>query len=314
VAATTVDNAAGRELLVRLRVSEKAQATLRVTGRGATLVDRRGWVLPGTNRLGVQIPASAGKGNYDLSIGLADSARHRLTLHGGVLVPALTRKDPCLGMATCVDVQLINSVAGAPDGTGRVTSSPSGLDCMYVDGHPDGLSACGAIFRSLTETLIRVGFKAVPADGTDVLCPDAADHYTRIDTTCTATGLSVSGRCEPNSSEPRCVDLRHIAWDFLLKRFTLTVTRNGFGSGVVVGSGSRPTPYWRGSIKCHTRACKLSDVPYGARFTLVAKPDPGSIFLHWLGACASRGETCLLPITQDTTTTATFARPQSPKP
>lgn len=288
---------------MRLRVSEKARAALRITGRGATLVDRRGWVLPGTNRLGVQIPASAGKGKYDVAIGLAASARHRLTLHGGVLVPALTRRAaPCQAMATCVYENVEAARSGYNDGTGRVTSSPAGIDCQFVDGQTDPLTVCSAYIRSLTDDRLQAVLTSAPAPGSDVEC-----EATTRDTPCRQT-LDLGGiHC------PAPCDGWVALEEFQLKRFSLKVSRNGLGTGTVVGRGTSSASTWRGSVNC-VKACAVSKVPYGASFRLTAKPRSGSVFLHWTGACTGQRQACKLTITQDTETAATFVRPPSPKP
>jgi hypothetical protein len=102
--------------------------------------------------------------------------------------------------------------------------------------------------------------------------------------------------------------------DFLLRRFSLTLTRDGFGSGFIIASGSRTLPNWRHAIKCRTRSCTLSDVPYGAKFTIRPLANPGSAFLHWAGACAAQRPLCTLTIAQDTSVNGTFVRSLSARP
>lgn len=302
------DTAQGRQLVVRVRVSERATARLELTRQGTRLVDRRGWVLPGLNTLRVAIPVSARKGMVDLALALADVAGHRLALHGGVLVPSLSRRDPCLGMTTCVLVEVGSSsgpAEGGTDGNGEVTSSPAGIDCRFDDGQPDGLSICRAYFRSLTRPTITLTLMLNPDPGSYVgECPQADSVAGR--------GCSVTHTLSSCGSD-NCYTPNY-ALDFLLRRFSLTLTRNGFGSGRIVAQGSRTFPTWRRSIKCVTKSCTLGDIPYGTAFKVRAAANEGSIFLRWTGACAGRRSPCTLTMTQDTSVGATFVRPVSIRP
>lgn len=308
LSAAAVGNVQGRQLVVRLRASEQALARLRLTRKGATLVDRRGWVLPGANTLRVQIPASARKGDYDLVLTLADAARHRLTLHGGVLVPILTRRDPCFAATTCVQVEVFAASGpgqGYDDGNGEVTSSPAGIDCRFVDGQPDPLSVCRAYVRSLTRPSIQLALTLRPDPGSYVGECSQADALAGRGCTQTHTLTSCGNEScyTPN-----------YAFDFLLRRYSLTLTRDGIGSGRVHGVGSRSLPSWRRTIDCRLRTCTLANVPYGATFALKAIPFAGSGLLRWSGACAVQRQSCSVTITQDTAAGATFGLRPKPEP
>jgi len=291
---------------VRLRVSERAKARLLLTRSGAKLIERRGWVLPGVNTLHVRIPAPVGKGEYDLTLALADATRRRLALHGGVLVPALSRRDACLGTTTCVYVSVGASApesAHYDDGTGEVTSSPAGIDCRFFLGQPDGLSICGAYIRSFSRPSVDVALTLRPDVSSYVgQCPDEA--YSGASRPCNKT-YTIS-----NCKDDPC----YFTYDFLLRRFSLKLTRDGFGVGHVVAYGSRTFPTWRRSIDCRKRSCTLAAVPYGTTFKVRGEPNDGSAFLHWSGACANQRNLCALTITQDTSTNATFVRTLPPRP
>ena len=75
--------------------------------------------------------------------------------------------------------------------------------------------------------------------------------------------------------------------------YTLSVTKNGSGSGMVTGLG----------ITCGAD-CSES-VTAGTPLTLTAAPAAGSTFAGWSGACSGTGS-CTLTVTAATTVTATF--------
>ena len=77
---------------------------------------------------------------------------------------------------------------------------------------------------------------------------------------------------------------------------TLTVTKNGSGSGIV---SSSPT-----GIDCGTDCSQSYSL--GATVTLTASPAPASEFASWGGACSGTAETCQASMTEALSVTATF--------
>jgi glucose/arabinose dehydrogenase len=79
--------------------------------------------------------------------------------------------------------------------------------------------------------------------------------------------------------------------------FSLTVAKNGTGSGTVTSSG--------GSINCGA-TCSTTGVTSGTVSTLSASASSGSTFAGWSGGGCSGTGTCTTTITANTTVTATF--------
>ncbi len=81
--------------------------------------------------------------------------------------------------------------------------------------------------------------------------------------------------------------------------FTLTVSKNGTGSGTVTGSGG-------GTINCGSTC--TATVVGGLPVSLTASAASGSTFAGWSGACASYGSSpaCGITMSASTSTTATF--------
>ena len=77
---------------------------------------------------------------------------------------------------------------------------------------------------------------------------------------------------------------------------TLTVTKNGSGSGIV---SSSPT-----GIDCGTDCSQSYSL--GTTVTLTASPAPASEFTSWGGACSGTAQTCQASMTQALSVTATF--------
>ena len=102
------------------------------------------------------------------------------------------------------------------------------------------------------------------------------------------------------SSVPTDPKLLTLAWVTLPASppsSTLTVLRNGSGSGTVT---SDDTFINCGATCSHTYA--------GGSVTLTATADAGSVFTGWLGACTG-ASTCTLSLTTNATVSATFASP-----
>lgn len=92
----------------------------------------------------------------------------------------------------------------------------------------------------------------------------------------------------------------------------LTVSKTGEGSGTVLGYRTEeiecgeqagcptPKPHW---INCGSQCAAMLD---GARITLRAVPDEGSVFAGWTGACS--GDSCALTVDSDMSVGAVFER------
>ena len=89
---------------------------------------------------------------------------------------------------------------------------------------------------------------------------------------------------------------RSVNAGFVLKRFTLTVTKSGLGHGTVTSSPA--------GISCGT-ACS-SDFVVDTTVTLTAAPTVVSVFTGWAGCDAVNGNVCTVHMTAGRSVTANF--------
>jgi Divergent InlB B-repeat domain len=163
-------------------------------------------------------------------------------------------------------------------GTGRVTSTPAGLDCQG-DGDPDVDTECFADFTIGTDvTLAAAGTGTawyLPCDfGAGNACGLTADRARWA-------AIGFDGQVPAISQVPPTITVR------------FHILKAGSGSGRVQG----------GSIDCGGSCTVLRD--FGARQTLTAMPDAGSRFAGWRSACSSAA-TCTLAVGPVTAVTAAF--------
>ncbi|WP_168058585.1 InlB B-repeat-containing protein [Candidatus Manganitrophus noduliformans] len=150
------------------------------------------------------------------------------------------------------------------NGTGTITSSPAGIDCG---------SSCSAFFNAAT----TVTLTTAPAEDTD---------FTGWSGACTGTGPCVVTMDAAKS----------VTATFTLKSFTLTVAKNGSGTGTVT---SNPA-----GINCGA-TCSAS-FNNGTSITLTAAPSANSIFAGWSGCDSAAGTSCTVTMSAAKSVTATF--------
>jgi PASTA domain/Divergent InlB B-repeat domain len=186
------------------------------------------------------------------------------------------------------------------DGSGRITSSPAGIDCHSSD----LVLACLGTFQE--GTVVTLTF-----------VPDPGSLFTRV----VGGGVSPTGdECQLNvvrlpDGTARCtvdLDMRtfyttSVDAFFNLKSYPLTVVKSGDGAGVVKADRVGPT----GGVDCGTRCSETYE--YGTVVQLTAKPLPGSIFAGWTGPCSGTG-TCTLTMDAPHSVTAAFAPAPAPPP
>jgi hypothetical protein len=166
--------------------------------------------------------------------------------------------------------QLIVNLAG--NGTGTVTSDPSGISCP---------GACAADFATGT----TVTLTATPTNGSTF-------------NGWSGGGCTGTGPCVVAIVGDQTVTATFTAAPVL---FTLTVTKAGTGAGTV--SSDPP-----GITACAT-TCSANFAP-GTIVTLTATPQSGSTFVGWGGACSGTG-LCQVTMDVNRAVTATFDPPVS---
>ena len=152
------------------------------------------------------------------------------------------------------------------DGGGSVTSAPAGISCP---------TTCSATFLSDSQVVLT----AAPAADSNFTGWTGCDSVSGA--TCTVT----------------MANARSVTAIFMLKRFTLSVTKTGIGKGTVTSSPA--------GINCGT-AC-ASDYVINTSVTLTATPALGSVLTGWTGCDAVNSDnTCTVAMTRARTVTADF--------
>jgi hypothetical protein len=160
------------------------------------------------------------------------------------------------------------AVVKAGSGSGKVTSSPAGIDC--------GLT-CSAEF----EEGKVVELKAEAASGSE---------FVKWSGPC-----SGSGECKVATSEAKSVTAEFKA--LAKSNFKLTVAKTGAGSGTVTSSPA--------GINCGV-TCS-AEFEAGVEVTLSASAESGSVFSGWSGSGCSGTGPCKVTMSEAREVTATFA-------
>jgi hypothetical protein len=153
-------------------------------------------------------------------------------------------------------------------GAGKVTSSPSGIDCG---------ATCAFAFNS--GVLVTLNASADPGS---------------VFAGWTGGGCSGTGACQVTMSSAQSVAaLFNVS---ATPTYALTVTKDGTGTGLVTSDVS--------GINCGS-AC-TSSYNSGTVVTLTAAPDAGSTFAGWTGGGCSGTGTCVVTMSAAQSVTATF--------
>jgi hypothetical protein len=175
---------------------------------------------------------------------------------------------------------------GASDGSGTITSSPSGMNC-----HIAGTTATGTCQASwYFKDSITVTFTGTPATGSYVCVVTAS--------VCGAVGETKTVDMPQSSSQNGGVPLT-----FHIGHPIVSVAVSGQGSIVSAPAG----------ISCPS-ACSEYFLP-NSNVTLNAAAKSGYVFQRWTGACSGYGPSCNLSLgSTDVSTTAVFSPPATPTP
>jgi len=171
------------------------------------------------------------------------------------------------------------------DGSGRITSSPSGLDCREVAGSASGTCSHTWLFA----TSIDVGLTYTPDSGSSACTP-----------TCGPVGTS-------HGFNDGAVSTSSVTYDygFMLGHPIVTVAVQGHGKVTSTPAG----------ISCPS-TCSSYFAP-ATSLNLKASPASGYVFAGWSGACSGTGTvaTCILALgSADVSATAIFAKQATPPP
>jgi hypothetical protein len=150
-------------------------------------------------------------------------------------------------------------------GTGTVTSSPAGINCG---------TACASDF------VINTTVTLTAAPGADSLFSGWTGCDSVSGATCTVT----------------MANARSVNAVFMLKLFTLTVTKTGIGKGTVTSSPA--------GISCGTDCAH--DFVINTTVTLTATPALLNVFNGWTGCDAVNGNVCTVQITAAKAVSANF--------
>ena len=176
------------------------------------------------------------------------------------------------------------SVQIGGNGTGTVTGSDGGIDCLFNGGIESG--ACSADLNSGSLLVLT----AIPNDGSTF-------------SGWSGGGCSGTSPCTVMMDQARTVTAFFALIPQTPPDYTLTVSRAGTGSGTVTSSPS--------GINCGTDCTQ--NYEDGAQVTLTAVPTSGSTFNGWSGGGCSGTSPCTVTMDQARTVTASFALiPQTP--
>ena len=199
------------------------------------------------------------------------------------LILAIAPGSPAVGPADAVGLTYTVAIAATGGGSGRVQSTdaqfvPDGIiDCPMVRGIVD-TTLCSHKYTDTTDAGgVVVYIRATPDPGSE-LCDENG---------CT-TGVRQRSRFFTASGT--------FTEAFNLLVYDIHLSKAGSGSGRITSD----PPYLDCGTECET------SLESGEQLVFTAKPDPGSKFSKWTGACAGQNATCEITLTGDLTTSATF--------
>jgi hypothetical protein len=201
---------------------------------------------------------------YDV-LGLARPAYVDATILAGVtVIKRVQFRQLRSAVRTAADWRVLG-VSRTGNGSGTLTSVPAGINCG---------TACTKSYLPTTTVTVTAA-------------PAADSTFAGWSGACTGTGT-----CQVTMSADAVATAT-----FNLKRWTLTVTKGGSGSGNVTSDPA--------GVSCGVDCQELYDS--GTNVTLTPSAASGSAFINWTGACSGSG-TCTVAMTADVSVGATFGQ------
>jgi hypothetical protein len=167
--------------------------------------------------------------------------------------------------ATFTPIQYMLTVTKSGTGSGTVTSTPAGIDCG---------SDCTGQYDQGTEVVLTAS-------------PDTGSTF---------GGWSGGGCGGIDTCVVSMTAAQSVTAGFTLNQYTLTVVKDGTGTGTVTSSPA--------GIDCGTVCSEAYD--YDTEVTLTANPDAGSTFGGWSGGGCGGTDTCVVSMTAAQSVTAGF--------
>lgn len=251
----------------------------------------------------------------DVTVGARfNVARHSVTVNitGSGTVTAI---PPTLGLicpGTCtivVDHGTSVTLAEAPQGSSSFlawsgVSCPGTGTCTFTVDADETVNASFGLNQQLNVTRSGSGHGSVTSSPVGISCPgDCTKVYppstvvtltANPSTDSTFTGWSGActgtGACTVTVNSATSADAQ-----FTLRRYTLTVTKLGNGSGTITTNPA--------GVACGADCIEVYDA--GTVVTLTATTDATALFRGWSGACTGIAG-CSVTLNADTTATATF--------
>ena len=199
------------------------------------------------------------------------------------------------------------AAAGSTFGSWTGCDTPSGVSCtMSMTANKTVTATLNSAPVTYTLTVMRSGTGSGTVTGSGIACGADCTETVASGTAITLTAAPATGSVFV--SWTGCDALNRISCTMSMSAnktvtatfntapvtYTLTVTKDGTGSGTVAGAG----------ISCGTDCTET--VASGTSITLTASPAAGSAFASWTGCNTASGTSCTVSMTANKTVAVTF--------
>ena len=258
-------------------------------------------------------------GEFSLTItkGGTGSGEVECEVEGGPLEPCEAKYPELTEITLVAEAESGSTFAGFSEGTGSATGCSTSPCTFTIEANSKVKATFNAVTPAPTVTSVSPN-KGSTAGGTVVTITGTnltGATEVKFGTTA-ATGVEVKSATEVKATSPAhaagTVDVTvttpggtsatgagdKFTYETPVTEFTLTIVKNGTGTG---------------SVTCNGGACAAKYVA-GTKVTLVASAASGSTFASWSGGGCSGTGSCEVTINANTTVTATFNAVSPPPP